>query len=267
VLIDSPHNQHIKFFRALHERKGRLQHQAFLGEGARLIAEALAAGYPLRAAAICEELLSPAARPLAARLAAGPWPCHLTTARAFRALSAEQHPQGLAIAAAQRLTALHQLPLGPRDLIVVAWDLQEPGNMGTLIRTAEFLGAQALLAVGDCVDFFEPKVVRATAGAIFHLPLASAAPQQFWAWAEQGGVQVLAAMVEGGSPPEEVHGQGPWAVLVGSEAHGLPAQALRRATRHVTIPRRGRLDSLNATIAAAICLYHLTRQLSGEQRR
>jgi TrmH family RNA methyltransferase len=259
VIIDSRHNQHVKFFRELRDAKGRAEHGAFLAEGARLIGEALAAEWPIVAAAVSEEL-APAAAEIARALGAGPWPCHEMSARAFRALSDEQAPQGVAIAPRIGLARLDEIEARPADVLAVAWELRDPGNMGTLIRTAEFLGCKALIAVGDCVDFFEPKVVRATAGAVFHLPLAEATEAEFWAWAQERGVTVAATVAEGGAPPEDLESDGPLAVLIGNEAHGLPESVAERAGARITIPRGGRLESLNAGVAAGIVLYAATRQ-------
>jgi TrmH family RNA methyltransferase len=132
--------------------------------------------------------------------------------------------------------------------------------MGTLVRTAEFLGCKALIAAGDCVDLFEPKVVRATAGAIFRLPLVKATGDEFWAWAESHGVTVAATVSEGGVAPDELRAEGPVAVIIGNEAHGLPAWVAKRSQARVTIPRGGQVESLNAGVAAGIVLYAAARQ-------
>ncbi|MCX7597630.1 MAG: RNA methyltransferase [Armatimonadetes bacterium] len=262
VVIDSPHNQHVKFFRSLRDGKGRRESGCFLAEGARLIAEALAAEWPIEAAAVCRELLAPAAAEVASALCQGPWPCHEMTARAFRALTAEQSPQGVAIAARQKIVDLADLKLGPRDVVVGAWQLRDPGNLGTLVRTAEFLGCAGLVAVGECVDLFEPKTVRATAGAIFRLPLAEASEQVFVAWAKSNNVRIIATASEGGAPPDRLSVRGPVAVLIGSEAHGLPESALSVADAIMTISRSGKVDSLNAAVAAGICIYWAVGQLN-----
>ncbi len=259
MVIDSPHNQHVKFFRDLRDAKGRAEHGAFLAEGARLIGEALAADWPIVVAAV-SETPAPAAVEVAKALQAGTWPCIEMTARAFRSLSDEQSPQGVAIAASIGRARLDEIEPAPGDVLAVAWELRDPGNMGTLVRTAEFLGCKAMIAVGSCVDLFEPKVVRATAGAIFRLPLAEANADDFWAWAEARGVTVTATVSEGGVAPEDLRGEGPVAVVIGNEAHGLPEWVAKRSQARVTIPRGGQVESLNAGVAAGIVLYAAARQ-------
>jgi len=136
--------------------------------------------------------------------------------------------------------------------------------MGTFIRTSEFLGAPAIVAVGNCVDFFEPKVVRATAGAIFHLPLCRASEEDFLHWAHQAGLSLIAAVAEGALSVKELPPDiAPAAVLFGSEAHGLPKQAIAAARLCVTIPRRGKTESLNVSVAAGIILWAITSKLYG----
>jgi len=260
-IIDSPYNQYVKRFRVLQTVKGRREQGVFLAEGGRLIGEALDAGWPILAAAVCTDLLGPGAKAIAERLRSGDWPCYEMSPRAFSALSAEKTPSGVAIAAICATREMAELRPGPSHLVVAAWELRDPGNLGTLVRTAEFLGALALVAVGDCVDFFDPKTVRATAGAIFRLPLAKVSPEGFWRWTESEKVSVLAGVSDGGVTPESLDLCGPVTFLVGSEAHGLPLEAEQRAQGLVTIPRRGKVESLNAAIAAGICLYEITRQL------
>jgi len=258
-VIDSPRNQHVRFFRSLQRPKGRREHGAFLAEGARLIGEALQAHWPIKAAAVCEELLGGAAAELAPRLSQGPWPCWHMSERAFGALSAEETPQGVAIAAEARLVPLSSLSPQTSELTVGVWELRDPGNLGTVVRTAEFFGCRAMVAIGDCVDFFDPKTVRATAGAVFHLPLALAAPDEVLAWAREHDVVVVAATASGGEPPEQVSVQRPALLLIGSEAHGLPSEVEAAADLRVTLPRRGKVESLNAAVAGAICLSYLAR--------
>lgn len=252
----------MKLLRSLQKAKERRRQGVFLAEGARLITEALDVRWPLVAAAVCPELLGPPGRPVAERLRTGSWPCYEMTERAFRALSAEQEPQGVAVAATQRLARLKDLRPRPTEVVVVAWELRDPGNMGSLIRTAEFLGCRGLVAVGDCVDLFEPKTVRATAGAVFRLSLTAATSEELLLWAREAGVHLVASAAQGGRAPGDLGPRGPVALIVGSEAHGLPAEVKEQAEESVTIPRRGGVESLNAVVAAGICIHGIVTELN-----
>ncbi len=263
--ITSPSNQRVKFFRSLHHAKGRRETGAFLVEGARLCEDALSVGWPIAAAAYCEELLTPRAALLVDKLRGGPWPCYEMSERAFRAASAEKTPQGVMLAAKIELARPEEVRLTQRDCVCVAWNVTDPGNMGTLMRTADFLGAAALAAVGNCVDMFDPKVVRASAGAVFFLPLLRLEPAELWRWVEASGGVAVATSAEAEAGPNEMPSEGPAFLLVGSEAHGLPEEAFQLADLTAGIPRRGRTESLNVAVAAGILLHALAERLAGAE--
>ncbi|MBC7287131.1 MAG: RNA methyltransferase [Armatimonadetes bacterium] len=256
--IDSPRNAYVRFFRSLQSPKGRREHCAFLAENPRVIAEALAAGWEIVAAAVCEELVRPAGRDVAEALRHGPWRCVEVSERAFMALSTEQNPQGVAVACRCRRVPLSEIVLRADSIVVAAWDIADPGNMGAIIRTAEFLGCSAVAVTPGSVDPFEPKTVRATAGAIFHIPIVEAEGAHILAWARHSGAAILATAPVGGLPPEQLPGTlGPTVVLFGSEAHGLPPDVVNAASQKITIARRGKTESLNVAVAAGIVLSHL----------
>jgi len=117
-----------------------------------------------------------------------------------------------------------------------------------------------VLAVGDCVDCYSPKVVRAAAGAMFHLPLVAVTEAELEAWAAATGTALVATVVQGGTPLPHTTLPERCAVLIGSEAHGLPGALLTASEVQVTIPMPGRAESLNAAIAAGVVLYEYRRQ-------
>lgn len=146
-------------------------------------------------------------------------------------------------------------------LVAVAVDLTEPGNAGTIIRTADAAGADAVIFVGETVDPHNGKCVRASAGSLFHLPVARVADfEQAAAVLRERGLTLLATALDGDlelDPAKPRFGMpdGPVAWIFGNEAHGLPADIARSADRRVRIPIHGRAESLNVAAAAAICLY------------
>lgn len=145
--------------------------------------------------------------------------------------------------------------------VVVLVELADPGNVGTIIRQSEAFGAVGVLSVGAGVDVFNPKVVRAAAGALFRVPV-SLVEETEEAMERLGaaGVPSLATVGIGGAAPEDLDLQGSVAVLVGNEAHGLPPEVLQVADIRCSIPMEGAVESLNAASSAAVVLYEASRQ-------
>jgi len=260
VLIESPQNQHVKRLRALATRKGRRTHAQFLIEGVRALEETLGGTLELATVAVCPRLLSgERAAELADGLRGRGLPVLELTEKAFRAFSQVQAPEGVAAAVAIPGTGLDDLP--ESDLMVAAVDVRDPGNLGALLRAADAAGAGGFIAAGHCVDPYDPKVVRATAGSIFHLPLvADASVDDLLAWADAGELHTVAASLEDALPHTEIRYPLRTLVLVGNEANGLPAEIAARADLRARIVMPGRAESLNVAVAAGILLWEILRQ-------
>ena len=174
---------------------------------------------------------------------------------ALAAMADTRTPQGV-------LAVAHQTPVRLRDLfeegarlVVVLDEVRDPGNAGTIIRVADAAGADAVILTGSSVDPYNPKVVRATTGSLFHLRVATGVPLAAAADAVRGaGLALLAADMHG-EPLPEADLAGPTAWLFGNEAHGLSAEARALADRTVAVPIYGAAESLNLGTAAAVCLY------------
>ena len=259
-IIDSPANQHIRLMRSLATAKGRREHGLFPVEGLLAVQEMAAAGVHPEYVFLSTELLGDQKPP----------PDLLETAgavlelspRAFKALSDTVTPQGIAAAAPIRLHTLDDLaPKGPL-VVPAAVEMRDPGNLGTMIRTANAAGAAALFLVGDCVDAHAPKVVRATMGAIFRVPLIRLSVQELCTWAVKTATTLAAADARAAHGCHETVFPPRTVLLIGNEAHGLPPALLTAAALHVRIPMPGPAESLNAAVAAGILLYELNRQRS-----
>ena len=142
------------------------------------------------------------------------------------------------------------LPRGLRDVTLALWRLGDPGNVGTLIRTADAFGAAVALSDG-CADPLGPRALRASAGAIFRVPLVP--------WDDAGGRRI-ALVAHGGEPLAEVDLEPPVALLLGAEREGLPADVVAQSHKAATIPLPGAAESLNVAAAGAIALYELSRK-------
>lgn len=185
-------------------------------------------------------------------------PVHRLTARAADKLSETTTAPGIFAVSALVTASLHDLDLSGAGFVVVAVEPREPGNVGTLIRCADAMGAAAVLLLGDAVDPHNGKCVRASAGSVFHVPIAvdkdvDGALDRVRA----AGLATLATTMGGevDLPAAEELLAAPHAWLFGNEAHGLPDAVVAAADHRVSIPIHGRAESLNLAAASAICLY------------
>jgi TrmH family RNA methyltransferase len=256
-MINSPQNPQIKRFRSLLTTKGRRETGLFAVEGKVVVAEMLAAGIRPEVGYGCRELAGDDG--LLDQLEAVSREYYELSLRAFGALSEMVSPQGVAAAVARENSSLTDLPEGP-GVVLALHELSDPGNMGTMIRSADAAGALGVMAVGEGVDFYHPKVVRATMGSLFHLPLVSCSRAELRAWAQATGAEVVGADPHARESCHQISLPRRVAVLIGNEAHGLGEAGLTACDRHITIPMPGRAESLNAAVAAGILLYEYNRQ-------
>ena len=144
--------------------------------------------------------------------------------------------------------------------VLVLHEIRDPGNMGTMIRSADAFGAVGVILAGSCVDPEDPRVVRSTAGSLFHLPVVQADWQQVTGWAEENRVKLYATSLDGTHPVGKVGIPKRVALVIGNEAHGLPEGVLQDSDYTVRIPMSGCAESLNAAVAAGILLFDAQRQ-------
>jgi TrmH family RNA methyltransferase len=230
-------------------------------EGLALIGEAVRAGLKLEAVYWCPERAAGERE----RSLVEQWgehaPCHQVSERVLEAMCSTVTPQAVAAEAWLPDRSLADLRLGAEGLVVGAYETHDPGNLGTLIRTAHAVGAAGLLAVGEGADPYSPKVVRATMGSLFHLPvICRVGADQFRAWCEAGGVVVVAATVHADCSLHEATFPPKTAVLLGSETEGLPEELLGESAIRVRIPMPGGTESLNVAVAGALVMYEYRRQ-------
>ncbi len=247
--------------RKLVRRAGRDAAGLFLAEGRQAVAEALADPDRVREV-FATETAAAAHRDLLGRT---PAPVRLLTDRAAATLSETVTPQGLVAVCALDDVPAEDVLAAPPSLAVALAELADPGNAGTVLRTADACGAGAVVFGAGSADPYGGKAVRASAGSLFHVDVVRAAPLEAFlpAWQAAGGT-VLAADGGGEVVLDEAAADGrlggPVLWLFGNEARGVPAELADRADARVRIPMRGRAESLNLAAAAAICLY--TTQLA-----
>ncbi|MBD2231363.1 TrmH family RNA methyltransferase [Phormidium tenue] len=265
-MLTSLQNPLVKLFRKLHQAKARRSQSQFLLEGTHLIQEALATSYPLDIA--CYTPAWQKAHPnLALELEQRAERVELVSDAVLEGMATTQHPDGI-VAIAPQLLRTPNPELEGIGLVVET--LQDPGNLGTIIRTAVATGVDGLWLSTDSVAPDHPKVLRASAGQWFRLPLAVVDDLNtiLASW-HQAGVQLVAASSHATVDYWSVDFTKPTVIVLGNEGTGLSADLQRQATVQVRIPMAGGVESLNVGVSAALLLYEARRQRewgSGRER-
>jgi len=183
-----------------------------------------------------------------------------TSERLFDSVAGTETPQGIALLVEPRCWRLEDL-LGAAPLVVVLAGVQDPGNVGTIVRAAQGFGASGVIACRGSAHPLAPKSVRASAGSVLRLPtLAGASPENILPELRRLGLRQYAATVCGEQNARDADFQGPCAIWIGSEGGGLPPEIERGADARIRIPTGAAVQSLNAAIAAAVLLYEAARQ-------
>ncbi len=252
--------------RDLQRRKARGRRGLALIEGVRLVEEALAAGIAFQGALVAPELARTArGTALVAELERHAIPVQEIGARAFAQLADTESPQGILAVIEPRRTSASDFVPRPDAVALVIDGVQDPGNVGTLIRTAHALGAAGTVVLRGTADPTSPKALRAAMGATFRHPVVSLDDAAFIVWARKHQVTLWAAAADGIPLPRALgtrdggRAMGPIAVIVGNEGAGIRPQLNAIAARRVAIPLAQGAESLNVAVAAGILLYEVTR--------
>jgi TrmH family RNA methyltransferase len=255
-VITSAQNPKIQWVRAL-QAKGRQRRAegVCVIEGVRLAEEALASGWPVRLALLGENL-TPRAAALADTLTGSGAPLERVSDRVLASAADTQTPQGVLL-----VLEVPTLPLPPQlDFVFLPDRLRDPGNLGTMLRTAAAAGVQAVLLPPETVDPFAPKVLRAAMGAHFRLPLRLLSWPEIGELAAQHALTVYLADAGGGSAHTAADLRRPLLLVIGGEADGASPELRALAHVPIHIPMPGGSESLNAAAAAAILLFETVRQ-------
>ena len=260
-MITSNHNPRIKFVRALQGRtKERRDAGAFVVEGVRLVEEAVNSNWGFQFA-LYDEKLSERGRLLVESLTSRGVDVEEVSPDVMKALSETETPQG--ILAVLELTEL-PIPNNP-NFILIPDQIRDPGNLGTLIRTAAAAGVQAVLLPPDTTDAFAPKVLRSGMGSHFRLPIVSKNWDEIRQFCESANHQIYLADMDGQSCWETDLRQ-PLALIIGSEAEGASESARGLAKGKISIPMNNEVESLNAGVAGSVLMFEVVRQRKAEGR-
>ena len=244
--------------RDLHRRRARERRGLSLAEGVRLVEEVLAADRPVRAALAAPGLeATERGRRLRQDLNRLGDRLHPVEDDALARLATTDQSQGVLVVFEPPAWSLTELPMGPGDVILVLDAVQDPGNVGTLLRTAFALGASGVAALPGTAELVSPKVLRASMGASFRLPVAPVSARDLLD-ALAGAAGTLWVTDARAEPPPRP-GRGPLAIAVGNEGAGISEALAAAASRHVGIPLRAGAESINVAVAAGILLHEVLR--------
>jgi RNA methyltransferase, TrmH family len=257
--ISSRNNPNIARYRAV--ARGEAPDRLLL-DGSHLVADALAAGLPLESAAVLSTTLErPEVRTLMAGLEYAGVEVVVTTPQVMAVVSPVRSSSAIVAIASRPAADAGRLYAGSTPLVLIAHDVQDPGNMGAIVRAAEAGHATSVIASGACADPFGWKALRGSSGSALRLPV-GAAPTAAAAIAEarRHGCRTVATVPRGGRLLYDIDLRGPTAILIGGEGPGLDSATIEQAEERLTIPMQSPVESLNAAVAAAIVVYEALRQ-------
>ena len=256
-------NPTVKYLRSLRDKKHRKRSGQFLVEGLRLLEDARACGHLPRQLIMAQSREThPLLSQLEESVTAGHGEVVSTTPDILSKITGKSNAQSVVGLFDEFDTSLAQLDRNEVAIWLVAQDLRDPGNLGTMLRTGDAVGAGGLILIDDCADPFSAEAVRASMGAIFTQGLAQARWEEFVPWLRGGTGQLVAASLRDAVPYRGADYQTPCFILVGNESQGLPEAYEAECDLRVTMPMKGRADSLNAAVAGAVLAYEVLDALN-----
>jgi TrmH family RNA methyltransferase len=264
-LITSPSNPLIKQARALRQKKSRDESGLFLVEGILHVGEAAQAGWEFESLLYApERLKSEFGRQLVETLTANGIRCQPVSESAFESFAEKENPQGIAAVVRKKSLSLDEFraqpaqPVQPFGFVTALVAPQDPGNVGTILRTLDAVAADGLILIDGGADPYHPSAVRASMGALFWKPFAQTSFDGFVRWAKAGGYRLIGTSARGSLDYRALTLDArPTALLLGSEQKGLSPEQIAACDELVSLPMRGRATSLNLAVAAGILLYKL----------
>lgn len=261
--VTSLSNPIVKDIKALTSKKDREQTGTFIAEGLKLVIDALELGWTIRTLVYAKAAKGkPLVEQVAVKTVASGGLVLEASEKVLSSITRRDNPQMVVGVFDQRWTPLDALAAARGTTFVALDRVRDPGNLGTIIRTADAAGASGVILVGDSTDPFSLETVRATMGSVFAIPLVKTSPEEFMAWQKRAGVEVVATHLAGAVDYRRVdYAKKPVVLLMGNEQSGLPESLAKAANRLVRIPQQGRADSLNLAVATAVMLFEARRHL------
>ena len=259
--ITSLSNPIVKDIRALSMKKHRDETGTFLAEGLKLVIDAIELGWRIRTLIYAKAQRGKAQVEKIAALTVARGGLVLEVSdKVLTAITRRDNPQAVIAVFEQRVSPLEAVTIKPDETWVALDRVRDPGNLGTIIRTADAAGASGVMLIGDTVDPFSTETVRATMGSIFAVPLVRTSEADFLAWSKKTAPLLVGSHLKGSVDYRSIGYKGrPVVLLMGNEQAGLPDALTEACGRLARIPQAGRADSLNLAIATGVMLYEARR--------
>lgn len=261
--VTSLANPIIKDIKNLTQKKGREESGTFMAEGLKLVIDALELGWTIRTLVYAKAAKGkPLVEQAAVKTVASGGLVLEVGEKVISSITRRDNPQMVVGIFDQKWKPLRDIRPAAGETYVALDRVRDPGNLGTIIRTADAAGASGVILVGDCTDPFSLETVRATMGSVFAMPVARASVDEFLSWRKSAGVSVVATHLAGSVDYRTIdYKKRPIVLLMGNEQSGLPPELASQADQLARIPQQGRADSLNLAIASAVMLFEARRHL------
>jgi TrmH family RNA methyltransferase len=261
--VTSLANPIIKDIKALSQKKSRDESRTFLAEGLKLVIDALDRGWTIRTLVYAKAGKGkPLVEKVAARTVAAGGLVLEVSEKVMSSITRRENPQMVAAVFEQRWTALKDIQPKGSETWIALDRVRDPGNLGTIIRTADATGASGVILVGDCTDPFSMETVRATMGSMFALPLVKTTPADFLKWKKSVDARLVATHLAGAVDYRTIdYRSKPVILMMGNEQSGLPDELAQAADKLARIPQVGMADSLNLAVATGVMLFEVRRHL------
>ncbi|WP_296017672.1 RNA methyltransferase [uncultured Agrobacterium sp.] len=261
--VTSLANPIIKDIKNLTQKKGREESGTFMAEGLKLVIDALELGWTIRTLVYAKAAKGkPLVEQAAVKTVASGGLVLEVSEKVISSITRRDNPQMVVGIFDQKWKPLRDIRPAAGETYVALDRVRDPGNLGTIIRTADAAGASGVILVGECTDPFSLETVRATMGSVFAMPVARASVDEFLSWRKSAGVSVVATHLAGSVDYRTIdYKRKPVVLLMGNEQSGLPPELSSQADQLARIPQQGRADSLNLAIASAVMLFEARRHL------
>ncbi|WP_018898206.1 RNA methyltransferase [Rhizobium sp. 2MFCol3.1] len=261
--VTSLANPIIKDIKALSDKKTREQSGTFMAEGLKLVIDAIELGWTIRTLVYAKAAKGkPLVEQMAAKTVASGGLVLEVSEKVLSSITRRDNPQMVVGVFENRWKPLRDIRPAKGETWIALDRVRDPGNLGTIIRTADAAGASGVILVGETTDPFSLETVRATMGSVFAMPVSRATPEEFIAWKKQAGVSLVATHLAGSVDYRTIDYKAkPVVILMGNEQSGLPDQLAREADALARIPQQGLADSLNLAVASAVMMFEARRHL------